>query len=265
MAAIVSVILVVLVSMLINRFATIVLTLTGMSSAEARFQARAAMSGVGLTTRSPDDIVGHPVRRRVVFWLMIVGSAGIVTGIASLVLSFRHGTAGSQLIRAAVLAGALLALWLLSRLQPVERGLSRVIGAILSARGYATRDWGALLDLSGDYAITELQVQDRDWVADRRLKELRLRDEGLAVLGIRRAGGCYLGAPGPETTVRPEDSLVLYGRATRIAELDRRAQGEAGDDAHLQACHEQKAITTSERAADTGRGRDGAQPDSAAA
>jgi hypothetical protein len=60
MAAIVSVIAVVLISMLINRFATIALSLTGMSREEARFQARAAMSGVGLTTRRPDDIVAHP-------------------------------------------------------------------------------------------------------------------------------------------------------------------------------------------------------------
>jgi hypothetical protein len=46
-----------------------------MSHEEARFQARAAMSGVGLTTNTPEDIVGHPVRRRIVFGLMVVGSA----------------------------------------------------------------------------------------------------------------------------------------------------------------------------------------------
>ena len=60
MGALLSVIAVVLISMLINRFATIALSLTGMSSEEARFQARAAMSGVGLTTRRPEDIVAHP-------------------------------------------------------------------------------------------------------------------------------------------------------------------------------------------------------------
>jgi hypothetical protein len=62
--------------MLINRFATIALSLTGMSREEARFQARAAMSGVGLTTSRAEDIVSHPVRRKIVLWLMILGSAG---------------------------------------------------------------------------------------------------------------------------------------------------------------------------------------------
>jgi NhaP-type Na+/H+ or K+/H+ antiporter len=128
MAALLSVIAVVLISMLINRFATIALSLTGMSREEARFQARAAMSGVGLTTRTPDDIVAHPIRRRIVFTLMIVGSAGIVTAIASLVLSFRGGTTGARLTRAGVLIAALLILWLLSRTPPVDRALSRAIG-----------------------------------------------------------------------------------------------------------------------------------------
>lgn len=245
MAAVASVVVVVLVSMLINRVATIMLVLTGMSVEDARFQARAAMSGVGLTTRTPEEIVSHPVRRRVVFWLMIVGSAGIVTAIASLVLSFRGGSVPSQLARAGVLIGALLAVWLLSRTPPVERMLTRAIGALLRARGYAARDWGTLLDLSGDYAITELKVRDGDWVAGRRLRELRLRDEGVMVIGIHRAGRGYLGAPGPDTVVQPEDGLVLYGRSQRISELDHRKRGSAGDQAHQLASSDQKRLDRS--------------------
>jgi hypothetical protein len=149
-AAILSVIVVVLISMLINRFATIALSLTGLSREEARFQARAAISGVGLTTRTPEDIVAHPVRRRIVLYLMIVGSAGIVTAVASLVLSFRGGSAGARLSRAAVLVAALFVLWLLSRTRPVDRALSRAIAWLLSKRGYVRRDDGTVLDLSGD-------------------------------------------------------------------------------------------------------------------
>jgi hypothetical protein len=150
MAAILSVIVVVLISMLINRFATIALTLTGMSRDEARFQARAAMSGVGLTTRTPEDIVAHPVRRRIVFYLMILGSAGIVTAIASLVISFRGGSADARLSRAGILVAALFVLWLLSRTRPVDRALSGAIAWVLSKRGYARRDYASVLELSGD-------------------------------------------------------------------------------------------------------------------
>lgn len=241
MAAIVSVFVVVLVSMLINRFGAIALSLTGMAYEDARFQARAAMSGVGLTTPTPQDIVSHPVRRRIVFWLMLVGSAGIVTAIASLVLSFRSGTASSQLIRAGVLIGALLGLWLLSRTPPVERGLTRMIGALLRARGYAARDWGSLLDLGRGYAVTELQVREGDWVADRTLRQLRLRDEGLAVLGIRRPSDEYVGVPRSETTIEAGDTLVVYGRSEQVAELDQRTRGATGDAAHERACRAHRA------------------------
>jgi hypothetical protein len=237
MEAILSVIAVVLISMLINRFATVALSLTGMSREEARFQARAAMSGVGLTTHAPEDIVAHPVRRRIVFWLMVVGSAGIVTSVASLVLSFRGGSAGDRLSRAGVLVGALLLLWLISRTRPVDRGLTRAIGWVLAKRGFAARDYGTLMDLSGDYALAELQVREADWVTDRSLRDLRLRDEGVVVVGIHRAGA-YVGAPKPETVLEPADTLVLYGRKSRIAELDRRGRGPGGDAAHARAIAE---------------------------
>jgi hypothetical protein len=166
-AAIVSVIAVVLLSMLINRVATIALALTGMDREQARFQARAAMSGVGLTTNAPKDIVGHPVRRRIVFSLMVLGSAGIVTAVASLVLSFRGGSADARLLRAGILVGALFAVWLLSRTPPVDRALSRTIGWVLARRGFAARDFATVLDLSGDYGVAELKVHEDDWVADR--------------------------------------------------------------------------------------------------
>jgi hypothetical protein len=247
MTAILSVVAVVLISMMINRFATIALSLTGMPREEARFQARAAMSGVGLTTRSPEDIVAHPVRRRIVLWLMIVGSAGLVTAVASLVLSFRGSGAGQGLLRAAVLIGALLVLWLLSRTGPVDRALSRGIGWLLERRGFATRDYGTLLGLSGDYAVAELALREGDWVADRSLRELRLRDEGVVVMGIRR-GGDYVGAPGPDTVLRPGDTLLLYGRRQRIAELDQRANGAAGDARHRQATTEERSAERREAA-----------------
>jgi hypothetical protein len=241
MAAIASVIAVVLISMLINRFATIALSLTGMSREEARFQARAAMSGVGLTTARSEDIVSHPVRRRIVLWLMIVGSAGIVTAISSVVLSFRHGSAGQQLSKAGILIGALFALWLLSRTGPVDRALSRMIAWILRARGYDVRDFDTLLALSGNHTVAELRIREDDWIADRTLRSLRLRDEGVVVMGIQRDGAGYIGAPGPDETVRAGDTLVVYGLAERISELDRRQRGRAGDSAHEQACLESEA------------------------
>jgi hypothetical protein len=192
------------------------------------------MSGVGITTRKPEDIVEHPVRRRIVLWLMIVGSAGIVTAVASLVLSFRGGSAGARLSRAGVLVAALFVLWLLLRTKPVDRALSRAISWLLRRGGFQGRDYGTLLDLSGDYAVAELQLREGDWATDRTLRELRLRDEGVVVMGIHRDGQ-YIGAPRPDMRLEAKDTLVIYGREGRIAELDRRRRDAAGDAAHARA------------------------------
>jgi uncharacterized protein with PhoU and TrkA domain len=55
------------------------------------------------------------------------------------------------------------------------------------------------------------------------------------VLGIHRTGGEYLGAPGKETRIEPEDTLVLYGSEERLEELDCHRSGEQGDRAHAAA------------------------------
>ncbi|HEX5348870.1 MAG TPA: hypothetical protein VFW64_17460 [Pseudonocardiaceae bacterium] len=56
-------------------------------------------------------------------------------------------------------------------------------------------DLAGLLDLSGQYAATELAINPTDWVADRSLADLALRDKGVVVLGLHRADRLYLGAP----------------------------------------------------------------------
>jgi hypothetical protein len=88
MVALISVLVIVLLSLLVVRVATVALSLTGMSREAARFQARSALTGVGFTTSEAEDVVTHPVRRRIVGGLMLLGSAGLVTAVSSLILSF---------------------------------------------------------------------------------------------------------------------------------------------------------------------------------
>jgi uncharacterized protein with PhoU and TrkA domain len=84
-------------------------------------------------------------------------------------------------------------------------------------------------------------------VAGRTLADLRLRDEGLVVLGIHRDGG-YVGVPDPHARVEDGDTLVLYGRTGRVAELDDRRRGASGDRAHEQARAEQRRVAGEEAA-----------------
>src|SRR3954469_4945869 len=108
MISLILVFAVILLSLLIIRVATVVLGLTGMSQESARFQARSAFTGVGFTTTEAESVVEHPVRRRVVMALMLLGSAGVVGTLASLVVSFGGTSRGQGLERAGILVAGLL-------------------------------------------------------------------------------------------------------------------------------------------------------------
>lgn len=75
--------LVVFVSFLVVRAASIALMMTGMDENRARFQALSAFSGTGFTTKEAESVVNNPLRRRIITWLMILGNAGIVTVIVT--------------------------------------------------------------------------------------------------------------------------------------------------------------------------------------
>ncbi len=79
MWGLISILIVLVISLLVVRVATVALTLTGMSQQMAKFQARSAFTGAGFTTSESENVVGHPVRRRIIMLLMLVGNAGIVT------------------------------------------------------------------------------------------------------------------------------------------------------------------------------------------
>jgi len=70
------------------RAAAIALMMTGMDEKRARFQALSSFSGTGFTTKEAEFVLNHPVRRRIITWLMILGNAGIVTVIVTATSSF---------------------------------------------------------------------------------------------------------------------------------------------------------------------------------
>lgn len=244
-APIITVFIVILLSMVVTRVATIALTLTGMSRQAARFQARSALTGAGYTTSESESVVNHPVRRRIVMTLMLMGSAGIVTVLASVMLTFASTASAdrssSTLALLALVAGTLALLGLM-KLRPVDRALSRVIRlALRRFTDLDIRDYAALLEIHGGYAVSELLVDERDWIAGHTLAELRLNDEGVMVLGVQHVDGTYVGAPDGHTHIDAGDVLLLYGRGDQIAELDARERGVAGESRHRRAAEERDA------------------------
>lgn len=236
MIAVATLIIVILLSLLITRVATMMLTLTGLSKESARFQARSALSGVGFTTGEAEAVVNHPVRRRIVMVLMLLGSAGVITVIGALVLSFANADRQEREVRLLVLIAALGLLVLLARSSWVDRRLSALIGRGLNRwTDLEVRDYAALLRFADRFAVMELAVGEGDWLAGKSLEQLALRKEGVVVLGISRAAGRYVGVPGFDTRLEVGDVAICYGHSDRLCELDGRPVGPQGDRAHAAA------------------------------
>ena len=257
MTAIASLLVILTISFLITRLATIALTLTGVSRDLARLQSVSAFTGVGYTTDEAEQIVGHPVRRRILILLMIVGNAGVVTAIASLILSFTSVQQTQEgLVRLAWLAAGVAAIWIIATTRWTERLMDRVMRWALN-RWTRLRavDFSELLNLSGEYRVREMAVEAGDWVEDRALEELNLFEEGISVLGIHRSDGDYVGVPRGETRIEAGDRLVLYGRETGLAQLDDRRVGGDGDAAHDRGRRRQSEERSRQRQRDQERRR----------
>lgn len=240
MIAIATLLVVVMMALLVTRIATVALMATGVPYDVARFQARSAMTGVGFTTSESESVVNHPIRRRIVLTLMLLGNAGLVTIMASVILSFA-GTAGGteSLKRLGIILLGMAPIFLIARSDRFADWLGRVIGRSLARwSDLDVRDMVHLMQLTRDYAISELQVQPGDWVADKALANLGLPDEGILVLGIQRADGSFVGAPRGGTVVHAYDMLVLYGRSSILTDLDVRSADPDGDRAHDEAVAE---------------------------
>lgn len=250
MFEVVSLLVVLVMSLIITRVATVALALTGMSQEAARFQARSALTGSGFTTNESERVVNHPVRRRIIMSLMLIGNTGLVLG-ASLMVILLGGGNGlpDRWQQVALLLGGLLVLYVVARSKLLERGMARFIERLLSRHtDLPRRDHSSLLRLGRDYRVVELQVGERDWLAGRPLSSLALPSEGVLVLGVVRADGSYEGTPQGESRLRPGDTAVLYGRAPVLAELDERREGVGGQLSHAESVVRHRQEETSGRA-----------------
>lgn len=229
------------------------MVLTGLSRQAARFQACSAFTGAGFTTKEAEQVTDHPVRRRIVMWLMLLGNAGVVTVISSLILTFVSTTGSRQItLRLAILAAGFLALWVVATDERFNLYLTRLVQwALQRWTELDVRDYARVLRLTDEYTVSELQVNPDSWLSNQRLDELQLPAEGIVVLGIQRSTGAYVGAPQPQTVIVPGDLLTIYGRDHAIANLNARLKDKPGDQSHQSAIAEQKAVIDRETVMDS--------------
>lgn len=226
MIAIASLLVVLALSFVIVRIGAIALSMTGLSDEVARFQALSAFSGAGFTTGESENVVNGPARRRIVAWLIRLGSAGIVTAISTLMLGFVGDEAPTWERLLLLLAGvaAIVAVARSGRLDRLTRPL--IERALARTTTLELNDYAGLLHLREGWRVGEVSVEAGSWLDGETLGALALRDEGVTVLGIEHGDGTWQGAPARDTCLRPGDRLVLYGQSEHLSELAGRDDGD---------------------------------------
>lgn len=255
MVPLISLLVILSLSILITRIATIALIHTGLAPQSAKFQARSAFTGVGFTTDEAEKVVNHPVRRRILMLLMLLGNAGIVSAVASIMLTFVDTSETNSLLKFGLLVGGIALLWTAAQSQWLDQRLSTVITKLLKRwTDLDVRDYASLLHVGGEYRIAELRVEDGMWMAGESLRDLKLREEGAVVLGIQYSDGTYMGIPDPETILKPGDIALIYARSKTLEQLDQRRKGIGGTLAHHDAVAEQHQEAEKEREKEGGTG-----------
>jgi hypothetical protein len=244
MVALYSFLIIIFLSIVIIRIGSTALELTGLSEDVAAFQAQSAFSGVGYTTKEAEVIVSHPVRRKIIRVLVLLGSAGMTSSIATLILTFTQQSNINQVTRLAILLGGIGVLYLFARSRLIKKGMKKVIVKALDRfTSVRVLDYEQLLGLSKGYNISRLTVREESWIANRKLKELNLPSEGAIILAVYRhenGEDKYMGVPDGDTLIQPGDTLICYSREDVSKELAERLKGFSGDREHEERVQEEE-------------------------
>jgi len=91
-------VVILIISYFIVRVGAVAFELTGLKAEQAIFQSVSVFTGTGFTTKEAELITAHKQRRRIASVLMILGKAGFVTLIATLVTTITPNKPAAHII-----------------------------------------------------------------------------------------------------------------------------------------------------------------------
>jgi hypothetical protein len=218
---------VIAVSFTVVRLGAAALELTGMTWDQAKFQALSAFTNSGFTTREAEAVVGHPVRRKIVSYLIILGNAGLVTTVGTFAGSVMGGDPFEFTINLAVmLVGIAFLLWLARKPKLAQRMRDSFQKRIIKRYGDLAPTPEAMLRLDEGINLSRISLPQDSPAAGRTLAELRLADAGIQVLAIERDGE-FNPTPKGQDRLEAGDTLVVYGQTEGAAGVFGHAKKQA--------------------------------------
>jgi MFS family permease len=209
----------ILVSFIIVRIGAFALHLTGMEPGVATFQALSAFSGTGFTTRESERVVAHRSRRRIISVLIILGNAGLVTIVATLVASFTQVSGYSWFfIRLAmIIVGIFLLYQLIIRSTLAGSLLERLRRPLMKRIMVEAPPFEEILHIGGRWSVNLAMIRADSKHVGRSLSEVSAAMD-IEVLGIDKVSG-FISRPGGDEKIEIGDRLLVYGTAESLTSL----------------------------------------------
>ncbi len=213
--------LVIFISFLIIRASAIVLMMTGMERKKAMFQALSAFTGTGFTTKEAEMVVSHPLRRRIVSWLMILGNAGIVTVIITATSSFVSSKGYVLPINILILLTGIFLIVFITGRKSLMRNWERFVEKRFIKYSFieegVTED---LLHLLEGYGLVKIIISENSSFIGKTISRLGFSTKKILVLGIERKKK-WFSFPSDKEKAEADDRLVVYGPLESLKELSR--------------------------------------------
>lgn len=217
-------ILIVMLSLVVVRFGSNALILTGMSEQAAKFQAASAFFGVGFTTAEAEMVMRHTVRRKVVLHLIIAGNVGLTSALATLIVTFVQNDSNnlSNGVQFFIVLFGVVAVAFLSNWKVIKGPSDKLILKTLKASGVVrAMDYELLLKVQDGYSVSEVVIHSEHPWCEKSLKESRPSDSGVVILNVRHYDGGFTGAPDKDFKIHEGDELMIYGADEDVMRIAR--------------------------------------------
>ena len=207
------------ISFIIVRIGGFALQLTGIEPEVARFQALSAFSGTGFTTTEAERVVRHRTRRRIVTALIIMGNAGLVAIIGTLVASFTKVSGyGWFFIQLAIIIFGIFILYSLIIRSRVGNQIMDLFRKPLMTR--IMREAPVIDEIylaKRDWSVSLVMVKEFSENIGRSLAHVT-KKENIVILAIDRVG-TTLEMPSSTEKIMKGDRLLVYGNKQSIKQI----------------------------------------------
>ena len=207
-------------SVIVVKVGATALRMTGLDPKRAKFQALSAFTGTGFTTRDSELVVRDDRRRRIIMTLMILGNAGFVTVLATLIGSFVLVKKTFQVpIHIVAIVLCVYIIYRVGRRQRLMRKWSEWIERKLAK-------WTSLQEIPVEeafhvaegYGVASIRVRPDSEVIGHSLAEKALAEKDVLVLAIEREGKT-IPAPKANEVIQRGDRLICYGKVNVMREV----------------------------------------------